>query len=234
MKILKLIGNSVVELLFPSSCLNCGIDLKKGGIICDKCLGEIKANQTFFCGECKARLPEAKKICHQSFPYLLAAAGDYRDPILRKIILGLKFKFYRRAAAVLGKILVDYLKRLNFDFEGFVVIPIPLHKARERERGFNQSLLLSKIVADALNIELEDQILKRVRKTEPQSGIKDFEKKLQNVSGCFQVINPEIIRGRKILLVDDVTTSGATFLAAAEILKKAGAVKIIALAAAKA
>ncbi|MFA6354088.1 MAG: phosphoribosyltransferase family protein [Candidatus Paceibacterota bacterium] len=234
MKILKSIGNLAAELLLPSSCLDCGVDLEKSGVVCEKCLKKIKINQTFFCGECKARLPEAKKICHQPFPYLLAAAGDYRDPTLQKIILGLKFKFYRGAATALGEILIDYIKKIGFVFDGFVIIPIPLHKTRERERGFNQSLLLSKIVAKELGIELAEQVLKRTRNTEPQSGIKDFQKKLRNVSDCFQVVYSEKINGRKILLIDDVTTSGATFLAAAEILKKAGAGKIIALAAAKA
>lgn len=128
------------------------------------------------------------------------------------------------------------IKPSTFNFSPLTcaVIPIPLSKDRLRERGFNQSLLLAKAVADHYRLNLVDNVLKRTKETKTQSGLKDWEERKENVKNCFALENPELIKGKNIILVDDVYTSGATMNEAAETLRANGARKIIALVIAKA
>ncbi|MEK7138480.1 MAG: ComF family protein [Patescibacteria group bacterium] len=214
--------------LFPIQCVGCGKEDQKE-LLCDECFSKIHLNQTLFCGQCRARLPEAKKICHKDFPYLLGMAADYDDKRMRDLITGLKFKFWREAEKPLGKILTTYTKGLGMNWKDRIFIPIPLSKQRERERGFNQSEMLARTLARVLSGRFDNEGLVRIKNTKPQSEM-DFEKRHENIQGVFAVKNPEIFRNQKVVLVDDVVTSGATFHEAASVLKEAGAKNIVALA----
>lgn len=138
-------------------------------------------------------------------------------------------------APVLGKLLIKYLNSLNpkFSILNSVVIPIPLHKSRERQRGFNQAKLMAEYVADYFNLPLVED-LERIKKTESQAKMKNKEERLKNISGCFKITNPNSIKEKNVVLIDDVFTTGDTINEAIKILKENGAKKIIALVAAKA
>lgn len=236
--------NIILDILFPPICINCRKTLtnaendadQRGKIICEQCLGIIKLNSALFCPVCRARLAENKKICHRDAPYFLAAAGNYDDPVLQNLIHYFKYKSFENLAPILGELLIKYFKLLNFEtfkLLNFIIVPIPLHHCRERERGFNQAKLLAEIIARHFNLPLIDG-LKRIKNNEPQVKLKDFEKRIKNISDCFEIKNPEIVKGKNIILIDDVFTSGATMNEAARILKKNGSGKIIALVLAKA
>ncbi|MEK7555309.1 MAG: ComF family protein [Patescibacteria group bacterium] len=235
--------NITLDILFPPFCVNCQQHLdNRDKLICDNCYASIKLNNTLFCPVCRTRLAENKQICHFA-SYLLASAGNYDDPVLQNLIRFFKFKSLENLSPILGKILIKYLNSLNpirqladyiLNPKSFIIIPIPLHPQRKRERGFNQAELLAKFVSDNLNLEMIDG-LKRIKNTEPQSKSKNRESRLKNISGCFK-INPlaEInVKNKNIILVDDVFTSGATMNEAIKILKSNGAKKIIALVLAK-
>ena len=113
-------------------------------------------------------------------------------------------------------------------------MPIPLHKNRERERGFNQSEAIAKIIASELNLQLKKDLLVRAKETKIQAELKDWNQRKNNLAGAFQIPQPEGIKGKNIILVDDVYTSGATINEAVKTLKENGAKKIIALVIAKA
>lgn len=236
----------VFDILFPTICLNCHKTLTnaendadlRGKFICEQCLNLIKLNNALFCPVCRARLAENKKICHhkKSSYHFLAAAGNYDDPVLQNLIHYFKYKKFENLAPILGKILIKYLSNLSLSMvksQKSVVVPIPLHPGRERERGFNQAKLLAEITARHFNLPLVDG-LKRIKNNEPQVKMKNFEKRIKNISGCFAIKNPETIQGKNIILIDDVFTSGATMNEAVKILKKNNAGKIIALVLAKA
>ena len=236
--------NIVLDILFPPICLNCHIALNDAEqtrnnaekYICEKCLSLIKINNTLFCPVCRARLAENRKICHRGAPYFLATAGNYDDPVLQNLIHYFKYKRFENLAPILGELLIEYLKLLNletFKLLNFIIIPIPLHPNRERERGFNQAKLLAEITARHFNLPLIDG-LKRIKNNEPQAKMKNSEKRTKNISGCFEIKNPEFIKRKNIILIDDVFTSGTTMNEAVKILKKNGAGKIIALVLAKA
>lgn len=167
-------------------------------------------------------------------PYVLGAATDYADDIIRELIHGLKFNYLRKAAEPLGALLTTYARTLPQEiFSNAIIVPIPLGKKRYNERGFNQAELIARTLAKSLAIPLSSNFLVRTRETKAQSEIRDREERAQNVQACF-VIQEEIDPKTTIILVDDVTTSGSTFHEAAQVLKSAGAKKIFALAVAKA
>lgn len=234
--ILKKIENFLLDVLFPPICLNCRKYPENGGLLCDACYSLIKVNNTAFCAVCRGRLPENKNHCHRPL-FLLAAATDYDDPVVRDLIRHFKYKNFRGAAEILGEILNEYLKNLlgngGFKIENSIVVPIPLHPNRERKRGFNQSKLLAEAIAKNFNLELREP-LERIKNNKPQIEMKDDEARQKNINGCFKLADGAEIKGENILLVDDVFTSGATMNEAAKILKEKGVGKIIVLVAAKA
>jgi ComF family protein len=236
----------ILDILFPPLCLNCQKNISpsdgdgRNTSICRDCLGAIHFNNTLFCPVCRARLAENKLFCRHgvkenpSFPYLLAAAGNYDDPVLQNLIHYFKYKSFKNLAPVLGEILIKYLELITHysKLKTHIVVPIPLHKYRERERGFNQAKLLAEIIAKKFNLELKD-CLKRTKNTKPQSQLKDNEKRQSNVFNCFSIAGSDCLKGKKIILVDDVFTSGSTINEAVKILKSNGAKKIICLVVAK-
>ncbi len=122
---------------------------------------------------------------------------------------------------------------LQLDLSNSIFIPIPLHHARECERGFNQSELVARQLGATLAIPVVAHALQRIRATEPQATNKKCSRET-NVSGCFAVLDPAAIRGPRVLLVDDVTTSGSTLREATRALHAAGARQVIALVVARA
>ncbi len=114
-----------------------------------------------------------------------------------------------------------------------IIIPIPLSRKRLRQRGYNQSELLGKFLSDKLSIRIENNVLYKIKETISQVEIKDRNKRLKNLEGAFEVKNAEIIKNKNVILIDDITTTGATLNEARRILKTAGAKKVIGLTVAK-
>lgn len=215
-------------------CAGCRAHTENGMALCEPCLTAIPLHTSFFCGACRARRVVAKRICHPRFPYLLASATDYHHPTITNLVHALKFRGAESAANPLGQLIVSYLESLPLAIPRPVVVAIPLSIKRERERGFNQSERIARVVADHFNLETAFQALARTRNTAPQSETKGFASRKENVRGCFAVQDAPSVAGRNIFLVDDVVTSGATLLEAARVLKIAGARRIMALTAAMA
>ena len=226
----------LLDLVFPRLCLGCGDYLSRGqDWLCDKCSSSIKISNSFFCPECLARLPDFQKTCHQSNRYILAAAGNYENQALRNLIHFFKYRRFLGLAPFLAQILSDYLEKvLNpGELKEFLFVPIPLHWLREKKRGFNQSRILAEITASLFGSKALD-CLERTIDNKPQASLQEKEDRKRNMAGCFRIKNPEAVRGKNFIIVDDVFTSGATMDEAAKILKAAGAKKIMALVLAKA
>ncbi len=234
--------DTILNLIFPSLCLNCRNNVKSGDVVCDKCFEAIPINQTLFCGKCRARLPDGKKICHKDSKFILGSASGYDNDAVKNLIHGLKFQYLRSAAAPLGELIIRYFTNLKLSTFNFTVIPLPLSSERLRKRGFNQSELIAEVFARHFSLPMDKNCLTRIKNTKPQSDTKNLRERRENVSGCFAVKNPEAacgeprrtVRGGNIILIDDVITSGATVSEAASALKSAGAKKVLVLTAAKA
>lgn len=174
-------------------------------------------------GECAACVREPR-------PWgALRSYGPYGG-VLRRLIHLLKYEGMEPLGATLGRRLAEPAGELApYD----VVAPVPLHRSRRLERGFNQAELLGRGLARAAGGRLEPGLLARRRATQPQAGLTAAERRT-NLRGSFYAPRREAVRGRKILLIDDVTTTGATLEACARALQRAGAASVVALTLARA
>ena len=231
----------ILNAIFPRLCFNCDKIVKKEeSFLCAECFAKIPIYSTLFCCLFRARLPENKKICHKNSLYVLGSATKYADPI-KKIIWELKYNKKTAAAKPLKMIMETYLNKLQLielispiGRISPIVIPLPLHPTKERQRGFNQSKLIAETASAKLNLPLVKNCLLKNKNTLPQMELKNLEQRTKNVVNSFFVKNPELIKGKIIVLVDDIVTSGSTLTEAAKTLKSSGAKKIIAITIAKA
>jgi len=237
--------NFILDILFPPICLNCKGGLTRNEYLCDTCYNSIRLNTSLFCPVCRLRLAENKKICGHT-KYLLGAAGNYNDMAIRNLIHYFKYNSFENLTPILGEILLKYIKNClpagrhdKLKIENFVIVPIPLHRVKERQRGFNQSKLLAEYIAQKIsapqNLKIVDA-LKRIKNTKPQAQCKNNESRTENIKDCFKIkdLAIESIKNKNILLIDDVFTTGSTINEAVKILKQNGCRKIIALVVAKA
>ena len=179
--------------------------------------------------------PNTHEACGMRITTLL----DYRNPAVEDCIRALKYDGSPRAAELLAEALADYLREeisqaRSFSPRPILLVPIPLFKARERERGFNQiEIVLKKLPEEFLDGTLagfSPRVLIRSRATKQQTKLSRAER-LENMRGAFSVPDVEKMRGAHIFLIDDVTTTGATLAEAARPLLQAGAeVSVLALA----
>jgi ComF family protein len=220
-------------IFFPPRCAGCRM-LLAAGTLCDTCRKKIVIYRTLFCGECGERLFGAKMLCHPDFFYVQGAATTYADPRIQALVQMLKFGRNREAAEPLVALIKEYLLSVGDIFKDCTVVPIPLSRKRLRMRGFNQAEIIAQPLARHLGLTFDTATLVRIRHAKPQTETRSAAERRENLRGCFAVRNVFVVRGRDILLVDDVTTTGATFLEAAKVLKAAGARTIYALSAARA
>lgn len=207
--------STLLSLIFPTHCLSCG---QYGEDLCTKCL---------------ISFPQAER---QTLEWIYPIY-DYRHKAVRETIWLLKYKNHKRLADILAEALyariLEELSELSVmkNFHEPVLIPIPLSKERQRERGFNQALLLCRAIV-ALdgenNLELNADVLVKPKDSEHQARIENRAHRLKNIVGSFAVKNADAIKNRNIILVDDVTTTGATLSEAKKVLKQAGAKNVIA------
>jgi ComF family protein len=184
------------------------------------------------CGACRADAPAFDGA--RSF-------GLYTGK-LRQVVLRLKFGGEERLGVRLGEWLAPTWDALpeGSEFDLPLIVPVPLHASRRRERGFNQSELLARGLVRALrrqNGGAAPQVargcLRRKRATPPQTGLSVAARR-ENLRGAFEVVKPDEVRGRAIVLVDDVMTTGATLSACARALKRAGAAQVMGVTLARA
>jgi ComF family protein len=154
-------------------------------------------------------------------PYL------YQGPLM-SAIHAFKYSGKSRLSNPLGGLLSSFSKPWLEAMADLLVMPVPLHPKRLRERGFNQSLLLARHVASGLGCGLDFLTLRRVRYTKPQTGLKSHERQ-KNVRGAFEVMDRSGVKKRSIVLVDDVATTGSTLNHCARTLKRAGAKEVYGL-----
>ena len=216
--------------------------------VCDACLERIKSIEGAVCGSCGERIaaaraarPEFSELCFscsQARPAFTRAAayGSY-DSGMRDLIHLLKYERVRPAANVLGRMLAEVIAELSTAFTGDpVVIPVPLHAGKHRERGFNQSELIAraalKLHPAALDGKPNVTALVRRKNTASQTGLTPAQRR-DNLRGAFAVVRPAEIARRDVLLIDDVMTTGATAAECARVLLRAGAERVFVATAAR-
>ena len=239
---MRALPHALFSLFFPDECRVCLAPL-------------VQFSRVPVCGECLDSLSplDARSVCSQcglpfenQFPLHGAGTcglcrrsatvfdwargyGAYEGP-LRQMIHLLKYEGMRPLARPLGSRLFGLLQQAGLVD---LIVPVPLDRSRLRDRGFNQSELLAKELSRASGIAMDAALLRRSRRTETQTGLSHAQRR-QNVQGAFVLRRPQSLSGKRVALVDDVITTGATASACAAVLKRAGAERVVVLALARA
>lgn len=207
-------------LFFPNYCFGCHDGLVKGEeILCTNCLAELPRLDYFNVNDnpITNRFIGRLTINHGWALLKFQKAG-----IVQNLLHELKYNHHPEIGVKLGRVLAYSALRSGFE-DGFdLIVPVPLHKSRLRTRGYNQSDMIASGIADVLNIPHDDSIMLRQAATKTQTK-KSKTDRWENVSQVFQVAKPEQVLGKRILLVDDVITTGSTLEACAQKLMQAGA-----------
>ena len=167
------------------------------------------------CSWCAATAPAFDAI---AAPYLME--GPVTD-----LVYCLKYENLRASSPELGRLMAGHLRPQTSTAE--LLVPVPLHSRRERERGYNQSALLARELRKRTGVPVADRALRRTKDTPPQVSIAGHEDRRRNIDGAFEC---DAVEGRRVLLIDDVVTTGSTMDACAKALKEAGATRVWALA----
>jgi ComF family protein len=238
-------AESLFATLFPADCRLCGAPLTRISRlpVCEDCLSSVRPMTGGLCSICGERISSPYAVldnhgeaqcglCRRLKPVFVKAAayGSYEGGV-RELIHLLKYEHVRPAATVLGRMLGEVITRLANEFgnQPPLVIPVPLHQRKFRERGFNQSELIAqsalKLKPGGLELGLASRILRRTRATLSQTGLSSHQRR-ENIRGAFTVEKPAEVIGREIVLVDDVFTTGTTVSECARLLRRAGATRI--------
>ena len=216
-------GRGLLDALFPIECVSCG---RSGKVICDKCATDLPILQTPFCEICSTPGDFARcQRCAESIRPFDGVRAPYRYAgAIRQAVLALKYGGIKAGAPQLGDLLADYLS--DNPLPGEVMAPVPMHRRRLRERGYNQADLLARRVAARGKLRYEKELLLRTRQVEPQAGISSAGQRAVNVAGSIGVSAGHDVHGSGIILIDDVATTGSTLETCAASLKQAGAVSV--------
>ncbi len=229
--------NDVSNIIFPPQCLACTeiINGPAKQVFCCACQDKIHFITNNFCPICGIPFLVSSAgshvcgNCQENKPYFIQArAVTAFETVIMDAIH--KFKYGRSIAAgdSLGSFMADF-SFPDFDFSGFsLLIPVPLHIKKLRERGFNQSLLLANKMGRKYNLPVNFSLLKRNKSTLTQTDLNKTERE-KNVKGAFVIADRKIIAGENVILIDDVYTTGATLNECAKVLLKAGVQKVAVL-----
>lgn len=224
----------VLDTLFPITCLSCG---QEGAFICSDCKSLLKKLEHQRCIVCQKPTPFG--LTHPGCLTPHGADGlisfyDYHDPKVAQILIKGKYSFLPDVYKVLGKILANKIKSDCPYILNSILVPIPLHHSRKRWRGFNQAEVLCHTIAKELNLETAN-VLRRNKITKTQKNLKK-EERIKNIREAF-ILSPNLqsfnLKSLNCILVDDVTTTGATLQEAAKVLKRNGASRVICLTVAR-
>lgn len=200
------VSQSLLDLIFPPRCVHCG---RVDWHFCDRCQHELEND------------PITQHLVAVSSLTQVVSTGSHSG-ILQSAVLGLKYHGQRELAPFLAQRMATVLKSSDWTYD--MVIPVPMHTQRLQERGYNQAKEISLHLAQILNKAHPNAAIRRERETRSQVGLSPAER-LQNMEDAFSA-QADIIKGKSLLLVDDVKTTGATMTACAEAALAVGATQI--------
>jgi ComF family protein len=235
--------DAALALLYPQECAVCGacVESHRDGVACAACWRETRifSGEETLCWKCGALAggvvaEETRPLvrCHRCDADEFAAAracGVY-EGALRASVLALKREPH--VAPRLAQLLFEMQGRVPLN-ASTCIMPVPLHPERMRERGFNQAAMLGRALADVAKLPFDEWSLVRTTHTERHRAGMDRRGRCESVDGAFEVTRLRLVEGEKVLLIDDVFTTGATVSACAKVLKEAGAQEVFVLTVAR-
>lgn len=222
---LSRVAEAFAGFVYPPSCMTCWRNLKRGeSFICAKCwdaFERVSPTETLI------QAIERKFLVDETVEKIESVFLFEQDPRVRTAVHLLKYNGAEKIADKFGLLIAQKISDDSKLSMSDMVVPVPLHPARKRERGYNQSELISNRVSRELRIGHEPGLLKRIRQTQSQTMF-DAEGRKRNIAGAFSIDNRfrERIKGRRILVIDDVITTGSTIKECAGVLKYSGALEV--------
>lgn len=230
---LRKLVNSLVDIIYPKICVVCKNKLKTiasiDELVCRECWMKIKKNLPPFCHHCGRHLEKSKfikNVCISCLKRPLhfdrAFSVAQYEGALKELIHKFKYEGKDYLGPTLSRLMIEFIKEYNLPLDYLdLIIPIPLHKTRLREREFNQAQILSNYIASEFKKTVLNNNLIRHSYTKTQTEL-EMDERILNVKDSFLIIDKKAIKDKNILLVDDVLTTGATASWASYTLKNAG------------
>ncbi len=222
------VKNQVEEFLYPSTCIVCG-NFSDGKLTCTKCKDKIEETKPPKCMKCGKHIGDGSKEycmdCQRKHHYFDKGIGafSYND-YLRKSIYDFKYYGVKNLGRLYGEEIAKRYKYEILSWEADCLIPVPIHYKKERQRGYNQAELLADAIGKELDIPVINDLIVRNINTKPQKELNDIERH-KNLEKAF-LITQNVVKLKKIIIVDDIYTTGATIDACAKVLKEAGCAKV--------
>src|SRR6266545_1857052 len=231
---------AAVSLLYPPVCAICGTSIRAGEYLCDQCEAKAVRISAPFCEKCSEPFDGFIKgaftcaNCAHRTIYFEAAVAAYRGRgIVRQIVHEFKYGRQIHLRHLVARWLHAALDDERLRGSQFaIMVPVPLHSTRLRERGFNQASLLAALLSAQTSISSRP-VLERIRYTTTQTAL-DRSERMENLHNAFRLRKNADVRGLRVLLIDDVLTTGSTLSECARVLKHAGAISVHAATAARA
>ncbi len=220
-KFLLRLKSSFLNLIFPPVCIHCGERIsKQNDFLCLDCLNKIEY-----------LIPALVKAEASSYDYLVTIA-KYRDVVV-SIIHNLKFYNLSSISDFIAELIFKQIKKYKLILDVNLIIAVPLHSVRKRERGYNQASLIAQKLASYIACDYSSDIIERVNNTLSQATL-EHDKRQENISQAFKLKKNIDLKGKSVILLDDVFTTGSTVEECCKVLKKAEPEKIIVLTLGKA
>ncbi|RJQ27429.1 ComF family protein [Candidatus Parcubacteria bacterium] len=226
--------NFFLNFLFPKKCVGCK---KLGTYLCSNCFSFISLNTAFVCPVCTRPSIDGftHPVCRTKYSLDgLISCYEYKG-VVKSLIYKFKYKPYLSSLKnITGKLFYEALIQNEFFYnilkEKPILIPIPLHKSKERSRGYNHAQILLERISKDIRLPIYPKILFRTKNTKPQFGLKK-EERIKNIRGAFALnSNNKIdLRGKTVFLIDDIATTCTTLSECANVLKRNGAKKVLGL-----
>ncbi|RKY54501.1 MAG: hypothetical protein DRP89_04885 [Candidatus Neomarinimicrobiota bacterium] len=224
----KTISDIFLDFVYPATCMYCGAKLGGGKQICSDCWDELFSSMKLTFQKNRA---DFHHLIGEIFFDEVVTCWSY-TPEIGKLVHRIKYQRGKKLAVLIGNMVGEALKDYSEEWRDGIIVPVPLHKVRYRERGYNQSNLLSAAIASKLFLQTLPDFLVRYRNTSTQTKL-SAEERQKNVEGAFGLREINLVAGKQVVLVDDVITTGATMNSCASVLKEAGAKKIVGIALAR-
>lgn len=230
---LKKLGLIALNIIVPQTCLYCKKDQRYDYKfpLCENCLKELEPIKFPYCQKCGIELKSGGALCYNCKKdkvkrYFSFSRSVFKfNPVLREAIHTFKYSGYKNIGRWLGSLMaekfIEYKELEGFDF----LIPVPISLRKKRERGFNQSEILAFEISKKTGLSVLSDVVVKIKDTKSQVGLSQNERE-NNLEGSFSCINHDKIKGKKIIIVDDVATTLSTLNEVSKVLKKSGVKEI--------
>lgn len=219
----------IINIVYPNTCMVCGKDLKSGEALCKKCQNEFEYIREPICKKCGKKLyDEEKEYCMDCKKHIHQfdsgiAVFSYNEAI-KKCIYEFKYKDMKIYGRFFGRKMAEYGREYFGVWKAEVIIPVPVSKKKFLKRGYNQAEILAKELAKNTGIPMDNHVLYRSKDTKPQKEV-NRDTRRKNLENAF-IVSKNVVKYKKVILVDDIYTTGSTIDECAKTLKAAGVQKV--------